>query len=68
IDKLVEEQIASRKKQSLASEKRFFEAKSKQVSQPGSVKKKVDQIHINHFFDELLKENSDPNPSGFHDN
>ncbi|CAG8831980.1 31126_t:CDS:1, partial [Gigaspora margarita] len=36
IDKLVEEQIASREKQSLASEKCIFKAKPKQVSQVDS--------------------------------
>ncbi|CAG8849846.1 39648_t:CDS:1, partial [Gigaspora margarita] len=36
IDKLVEEQIASKEKQSLASEKHIFEAKPKQVSQVDS--------------------------------
>ncbi|CAG8732658.1 12448_t:CDS:1, partial [Racocetra fulgida] len=36
IDKLVEERIASREKQSPASEKHIFEAKPKQVSQVDS--------------------------------
>ncbi|CAG8604547.1 8840_t:CDS:2, partial [Gigaspora rosea] len=36
IDKLVEERLAFREKQSLASEKCFFEAKPKQISQVDS--------------------------------
>ncbi|KAF0445085.1 hypothetical protein F8M41_003243 [Gigaspora margarita] len=44
IDKLVEERIAFREKQSLASEKRIFEAKPKQISQVDSNTKMIRQF------------------------
>ncbi|KAF0435108.1 hypothetical protein F8M41_004821 [Gigaspora margarita] len=44
INKLVEERIASREKQSLVSEKRIFEAKPKQVSQVDSNTKTIRQF------------------------
>ncbi|CAG8848136.1 33036_t:CDS:2, partial [Gigaspora margarita] len=62
----------SREKQSLASEKRIFEAKPKQVSQVDSNteairqfieimnKEKTDKIHIDQFLNDLVKDDPDP--------
>ncbi|KAF0499963.1 hypothetical protein F8M41_020369 [Gigaspora margarita] len=72
IDKLVEERIASREKQSLASEKRIFEAKPKQVYQVDSNTKVIRQ------FIEIMKQatktlakkpgpdDPDPDPNSFY--
>ncbi|KAF0479571.1 hypothetical protein F8M41_023819 [Gigaspora margarita] len=57
IDRLVEEPIAYRKK---------TKSEAKTTKKPGSSKEKADKIHIDHFLDDLAKDNSDHNSSSFH--
>ncbi|CAG8722941.1 228_t:CDS:2, partial [Dentiscutata erythropus] len=79
INRLVEEQIISREKQSLKPKqisqvdpnteavKQFIEiikqAKKTLAKKPGPGKEKADKIHIDHFLDDFAKVNPDHNSS-----